>query len=73
MQVLSTLEQTMLWGVIAVAIISLLYAYWLWRDTIRRDKGEPSMQRVCKQSRKEPTHICAASCGRCYPSSRCWP
>ena len=30
---LSTLEQGMLYGVIATAIIGLLYALWLWRDT----------------------------------------
>ena len=34
---LSNLEQGMLWGVIVVAFISLAYAYWLWRDTLRRD------------------------------------
>jgi K(+)-stimulated pyrophosphate-energized sodium pump len=43
---LSGLEQTMLWGVIVVAFISLIYAYWLWRDTLRRDKGTPEMQKV---------------------------
>jgi K(+)-stimulated pyrophosphate-energized sodium pump len=36
----------MLWGVIAVAFISLVYAYWLWRDTLRRDKGSEAMQKV---------------------------
>jgi K(+)-stimulated pyrophosphate-energized sodium pump len=36
----------MLWGVIVVAFISLVYAWWLWRDTLRRDKGTPEMQRV---------------------------
>jgi K(+)-stimulated pyrophosphate-energized sodium pump len=43
---LSGLEQGMLCGVIAVAFISLAYAYWLWRDTLRRDKGTPAMQKV---------------------------
>jgi K(+)-stimulated pyrophosphate-energized sodium pump len=43
---LSGLEQSMLIGVIVVAFISLLYAYWLWRDTLRRDKGNPEMQKV---------------------------
>jgi len=43
---LSRLEQNMLWGVIVVALISLLYAYWLWRNTLRREKGGPEMQRV---------------------------
>jgi K(+)-stimulated pyrophosphate-energized sodium pump len=43
---LNNVEQLMLWGVIVVAFISLVYAYWLWRDTLRRDKGTPEMQRV---------------------------
>jgi K(+)-stimulated pyrophosphate-energized sodium pump len=46
MRELSGLEQGMLWGVIVVAFISLAYAYWLWRDTLRRDKGTPAMQKV---------------------------
>lgn len=44
MKELSTLEQSMLYGVIATAIIGLLYALWLWRDTVRRDKGSQKMQ-----------------------------
>jgi K(+)-stimulated pyrophosphate-energized sodium pump len=43
---LSTLEQGMLYGVIATAIAGLLYALWLWRDTVRRDKGSQKMQEV---------------------------
>ena len=46
MRELSGLEQGLLWGVIGVAFISLIYAYWLWRDTLRRDKGTPAMQKV---------------------------
>ncbi len=46
MRELSAFEQSMLWGVIIVAFISLIYAYWLWRDTVRRDKGTPAMQKV---------------------------
>ncbi|MFN2183831.1 MAG: sodium/proton-translocating pyrophosphatase, partial [Anaerolineae bacterium] len=46
MRELSGLEQGLLWGVIVVAFISLAYAYWLWRDTLRRDKGTPEMQKV---------------------------
>ena len=46
MSALNSTEQAMLWGVIVVAFISLGYAYWLWRDTLRRDKGSPSMQVV---------------------------
>jgi K(+)-stimulated pyrophosphate-energized sodium pump len=46
MRELLGLEQAMLWGVIVVAFISLVYAYWLWRDTLRRDKGTPAMQKV---------------------------
>jgi K(+)-stimulated pyrophosphate-energized sodium pump len=43
---LSGVEQGMLWGVIVVAFISLAYAYWLWRDTLRHEKGSPQMQKV---------------------------
>lgn len=46
MKELSTLEQGMLYGVIATAIAGLLYALWLWRDTVRRDKGSQKMQEV---------------------------
>jgi K(+)-stimulated pyrophosphate-energized sodium pump len=46
MSELSSNEQIMMLGVIAVAFISLAYAYWLWRDTIRRDKGSPEMQEI---------------------------
>ena len=43
---LNSTEQAMMWGIIVVAFISLLYALWLWRDTIRRDKGTPKMKEV---------------------------
>ncbi len=46
MSELSNNEVAMLCGVIVVAFISLVYAYWLWRDTIRRDKGTPEMQEI---------------------------
>jgi K(+)-stimulated pyrophosphate-energized sodium pump len=43
---LKSIEQNMLWGVIIVAFISLIYALWLWRDTISKDKGSEKMQVV---------------------------
>jgi K(+)-stimulated pyrophosphate-energized sodium pump len=46
MAALNTFEQALLFGVLAVALISLVYAYWLWRDTIRRYKGSAAMQTV---------------------------
>ncbi|OGM11479.1 sodium-translocating pyrophosphatase [Candidatus Woesebacteria bacterium RBG_16_34_12] len=46
MKGLSIFEQQMLWGVIGVALASLVYAYWLWRDTIKQDKGSKKMQVV---------------------------
>jgi K(+)-stimulated pyrophosphate-energized sodium pump len=46
MNELNVTEQSMLWGVVVVALISLLYALWLWRDTMRRDKGNEKMQEV---------------------------
>ncbi len=46
MSALNSFEQTMLWGVLVVAFIALIYAWWLWRDTVRRDKGSKAMQEV---------------------------
>ena len=46
MNELIPIEQTMLWGVMIVAFISLIYAFWLWKDTIARDKGTQKMQDV---------------------------
>ncbi|MBE9479402.1 MAG: sodium/proton-translocating pyrophosphatase, partial [Chloroflexi bacterium] len=46
MNELIPIEQTMLWGVMVVAFISLVYAYWLWKQTIARDKGTQKMQDV---------------------------
>jgi K(+)-stimulated pyrophosphate-energized sodium pump len=46
MNELNSSEQVMLWGVIGVAFVSLAYAYWLWRDTMKRDKGSPRMQEI---------------------------
>ncbi len=43
---LSSFEATMLYAVIGVAFISLAYAYWLWRDTLRREKAGEDMQKV---------------------------
>jgi K(+)-stimulated pyrophosphate-energized sodium pump len=43
---LNSLERGLLYGVVGVAFVSLLYAYWLWRDTVRRDKGSEAMQKV---------------------------
>ena len=48
MNELNPTEQSLLWGVIVVAFVSLAYAYWLWRDTMRRDKGTPKMQEIWK-------------------------
>ncbi len=46
MSALNSMEQTMLWGVIVVAFISLTYALWLWRNTMARDTGDEKMQVV---------------------------
>ncbi|HEY77088.1 MAG TPA: sodium-translocating pyrophosphatase [Thermoflexia bacterium] len=51
MSELSVIEQSMLWGVIVVAFVGLLYALWLWRDTVRRDKGTKEMQEVWESIR----------------------
>src|SRR4030042_1040241 len=46
MNELNIIEQWFIRGVIGVAIISLIYAYWLWRATEREDKGDAKMQEV---------------------------
>lgn len=46
MHALNAFEQSLLVGVLVVAVASLFYAYWLWRDTVRRDKGSTAMQVV---------------------------
>ncbi len=43
---LSSLEATMLYAVLGVALLSLVYAYWLYRDTMRREKAGEDMQKV---------------------------
>lgn len=52
MNELSIAEQTMLWGVIGVAFISLFYAIWLWQQTKKQDKGTPKMQEVWNAIKK---------------------
>ncbi|MCJ7805860.1 sodium-translocating pyrophosphatase [Patescibacteria group bacterium] len=52
MNELSILEQTMLKGVVGVALAALVYAIWLWRDTISFDKGSEKMQEVWRAIRK---------------------
>jgi len=52
MNELSGLEQKMLWGVIGVAITSLIYAYWLWKATKAEDKGTAKMQEVWNAIKK---------------------
>ncbi len=46
MNELSSVEQLMLMGVIGAALISLIYAYWLWKDTLGHDKGSQKMQTI---------------------------
>ncbi|MGQ9457737.1 MAG: sodium-translocating pyrophosphatase [Anaerolineae bacterium] len=46
MSELNAFEQAMVWGVIATALVSLLYALWLYRTVIKHDKGSEEMQRV---------------------------
>ncbi|MFO7681764.1 MAG: sodium-translocating pyrophosphatase [Chloroflexota bacterium] len=39
-------EQIMIYSVLVMAIVALLYAYWLARKTFAADKGTPEMQRI---------------------------
>ena len=43
---LTGLEITGVWSIIAAALISLLYAYWLRRNVLAEDIGTPVMQKV---------------------------
>lgn len=43
---LSLFETRLIWGVIGVSLISLIYAYWLWKNTLSFDKGSEKMQVV---------------------------
>ena len=46
MNELSFVEQLLIKGVLGVALVALIYAVWLWRDTLRSDKGTPKMIEV---------------------------
>lgn len=52
MSELSAVEQLVLKGVIGVALLSLVYAVWLWRATIAWDKGSEKMQAVWRAIKK---------------------
>ncbi len=46
MKGISTIEQTMIYFVLATAFLALGYAYWLARKTFAADKGSTSMQEI---------------------------
>src|SRR3990170_2323433 len=46
MNELSFVEQLLIKGVLGVALVALIYAVWLWRDTLRSEKGTPKMIEV---------------------------
>jgi len=46
MSELNAFEQTMIWGVIVTAFVSLLYALWLYSNVMKNDKGSEEMQQV---------------------------
>ncbi len=52
MSELTSLEHGLLWSVIVVAFLGLAYAYWLWKDTMARDKGSKEMQSVWESIRE---------------------
>lgn len=52
MNELSFFEQTLLKGVVGVAFAALIYAVWLWRQTISFDKGTEKMQTVWRAIKK---------------------
>lgn len=52
MNELSFLEQKLILGVVGVSLVSLIYAFWLWRDTQKYDKGTEKMQGVWRAIKK---------------------
>lgn len=46
MNELNSLEQLFVSGVIGVAVVSLIYAYWLWKKTQSEDTGDSKMLKV---------------------------
>ncbi len=49
---LTSIEQLFLWAVVGVAGISLLYAVWLFRQTVAQDKGSQEAQTVWRAIKK---------------------
>lgn len=49
---LSSVEQIFLWIVVAVAGSALIYAIWLWRETVGYETGNEKMQEVWKAIQK---------------------
>ncbi|HJX59547.1 MAG TPA: sodium-translocating pyrophosphatase [Patescibacteria group bacterium] len=49
---LSYLEQIFLWSVVGVAATALVYAFWIWRQTIAQDKGSEKAQAVWNAIKK---------------------
>jgi len=62
----------MLWGVIVVAFAGLVYALWLWRDTIRRDKGTKEMQEVWTSIKVGADAYLRRQIKTSGPSCLCW-
>ena len=48
---LSAFEWSMLWGVLIVALLGLLYAWYLWAHVRGKDTGTPEMQEVWRAIR----------------------
>jgi K(+)-stimulated pyrophosphate-energized sodium pump len=46
MNELTLTEQLMLKVVVGVSLTALVYAYWLWKNTIGNDKGSQKMQTI---------------------------
>ena len=66
---LTGLEITGVWSVIAAAVISLLYAYWLRRKVLAEDKGTPVMQKVLMPGATELPAL--SLCRMCIHSAHC--
>lgn len=63
-------EQLGVLGVLVVAVISLLYAWFLRSKVVRYDKGTPQMQEVWEAIRQGAEAISTVNCGQFCPPLR---
>jgi len=58
---LTSFETIAIFGVLVIAVFSLIYAYLLFRNVMAEDKGTERMIRIWTASRMAPMRIWAVS------------